>query len=523
VDVAGARVHLDASSQLEIAAIDQGQVRLAVQQGAAYLHVYPGVSGVNFQIDTAHGAAYISQPGQYEIIAGDDQNPASLSVIEGQAQFVGQNTSLALQAGQRGNITPDNQSSVDAAQLDDFVRMVQQQEQPYQQQVAQTAQYVSPQQTGYQDLARYGQWDQAPEYGAVWYPQAVPANWAPYRYGHWAYVAPWGWTWVDDAPWGFTPFHYGRWVQVGPRWGWIPGARVARPVYAPALVSFFDLGGVGINLSLGWVPLGPNEVYVPYYRHSPRYVRAVNITNVHNETTIINVVNKKTVINHNKYVNYRGATSASRDVMAGGRPVGQAWNKNGKAKLDQQWAKAKPEQEIAFRPSQPETPAPQAPSDKNWSKTGKPNNNGANPKNNGPEPYLPPVNGASMRFEAPSGKPQGAMPAVNGPAEPQSSKNKKRYPQPPAIAPAAASKPAVPQQNQLEQPASKRSQWKVQQQKPQAEPQFVPRQNQSKQQWKQQGQPSKPRAEKAPDGGQAQQNQRKKPAQNCGQQGACQQ
>ena len=25
--------------------------------------------------------------------------------------------------------------------------------------------------------------------------------------------APWGWTWVDDAPWGFAPFHYGRWVN----------------------------------------------------------------------------------------------------------------------------------------------------------------------------------------------------------------------------------------------------------------------------------------------------------------------
>ncbi len=41
--------------------------------------------------------------------------------------------------------------------------------------------------------------------GTVWYPQSVPTNWAPYRDGHWAYVAPWGWTWIDDAPWGFNP------------------------------------------------------------------------------------------------------------------------------------------------------------------------------------------------------------------------------------------------------------------------------------------------------------------------------
>ena len=24
------------------------------------------------------------------------------------------------------------------------------------------------------------------------------------------YVRP-GWTWVDDAPWGWAPYHYGRW------------------------------------------------------------------------------------------------------------------------------------------------------------------------------------------------------------------------------------------------------------------------------------------------------------------------
>jgi hypothetical protein len=554
VDVAGARIHLDASSQLEVTAIDQGQVQLAVPQGAAVIRVYPGVSGVNFQINTAHGTATINQPGQYEIVAGDDQHPASLSVIEGQAQFVGQNANMALQAGQRGTITPDNQSAVDAAQPDDFVRFVQQQEQPYQQQVAQTAQYVSPQQTGYQDLARYGQWSQAPQHGAVWYPQAVPANWAPYRDGHWAYVAPWGWTWVDDAPWGFTPFHYGRWVQVGHRWGWVPGERAARPVYAPALVSFFDLGGVGINVSLGWVPLAPEEVYVPTYRHSPRYVRAVNITNVHNETTIINVVNKKTVINVNNYRNYRGATSASRDEMEHGRAIGPSWSKNDKAKSDQQWAHAKPDQEVAFRPqdgqqgnrqpakgpkfnpqiqyqnAQPNVPNVQA--QKTWNNDGRPNtsnvpksftpqpqppkdwSNTGKPKNNigKPQPVLPPANVASQK----SAIPQAPAPA-NVPVAPKPSKSKKNS-QSPEIFPAAAPKPPV--QPQKEEQTSKQAQ-KAQQQQFAPQPQH---QQPSKQQWKQQGQskPNQPSG-KAPQGNQGQTQQRK-PTQNCGQQpgAACQ-
>ena len=44
----------------------------------------------------------------------------------------------------------------------------------------------------------------------------------------------WGWTWIDDAPWGYAPFHYGRWAHVRNRWCWVPGPRHVRAVYAPA-------------------------------------------------------------------------------------------------------------------------------------------------------------------------------------------------------------------------------------------------------------------------------------------------
>ncbi len=46
--------------------------------------------------------------------------------------------------------------------------------------------------TGYADLGGYGDWRGSPQYGAVWYPSQVPADWAPYRDGRWIWVAPWG-------------------------------------------------------------------------------------------------------------------------------------------------------------------------------------------------------------------------------------------------------------------------------------------------------------------------------------------
>ena len=144
-----------------------------------------------------------------------------------------------------------------------------------------SSRYVSPEMTGAEDLDRHGRWEQHQEYGAVWFPLEVRAGWAPYQQGRWVWVRPWGWTWVDEAPWGFAPFHYGRWVSYRGRWGWCPGDYVARPVYAPALVAWVGGPHLGISINIGgptvgWVPLAPRERYVPHYRHTPVYIDRVN-------------------------------------------------------------------------------------------------------------------------------------------------------------------------------------------------------------------------------------------------------
>ncbi len=142
--------------------------------------------------------------------------------------------------------------------------------------------YIPREVVGYQQLDPYGSWAQDPSYGAVWYPRVTVADWAPYRYGHWEWISPWGWTWIDDAPWGFAPFHYGRWAMIGSRWAWVPGRMGPRPVYAPALVAFVGGGGVNFSLSIGggdgigWFPLGPGEAWQPTYRVSTLYLDNVN-------------------------------------------------------------------------------------------------------------------------------------------------------------------------------------------------------------------------------------------------------
>ncbi len=117
--------------------------------------------------------------------------------------------------------------------------------------------------------------------------------------------------------------------RIGGRWGWYPGAEVGIapvPVYAPALVTFFGVGavvGIGVGAALaggriGWFPLGPREVYRPWYHASDRYVRQVNVTHVTNVTSITTVNRNVTV---NNFANRGGATVVPTSALTESRPV----------------------------------------------------------------------------------------------------------------------------------------------------------------------------------------------------------
>jgi hypothetical protein len=124
-------------------------------------------------------------------------------------------------------------------------------------------------------------------------------------------------------------------VNVSNRWGWVPGPRNVRPVYAPALVAFVGGSGWSVSISLGggspigWFPLGPREVYVPSYQASHDYFKRVNVTNtVISNTTITNVYknySSNTInVNHVNYVNRTVAgavTAVPSNVFVNAQPV----------------------------------------------------------------------------------------------------------------------------------------------------------------------------------------------------------
>lgn len=274
---------LNERSRVEFATIDDRRVDLRVDGGSLAVSVLDRDQAGDIAIATPDGVVRFATTGRYRIDVYADST--ELSVLAGQASLDDHGRIQQVGPGQEAVLYSDGRHSLGSNRdQDPFDLWVAERENATL--AGPARRHVSPRMTGYSDLDAYGEWSSAPDYGTVWYPRGVADDWAPYRYGRWAWVDPWGWTWVDDSPWGFAPFHYGRWALVYGRWCWVPGAYVATPVYAPALVAWVGSGGWSLSFgfgsgpAIGWFPLGPREVFVPSYRYSATYIRQINVTHV---------------------------------------------------------------------------------------------------------------------------------------------------------------------------------------------------------------------------------------------------
>jgi hypothetical protein len=332
--VGSTAIRLASETSLTFLELDDRVLQLRLAQGSALVRVRHFDDDDTIEIDTPNLAFMVQRPGVYRVDVQPDGQTTIVDVYQGRGEAVGGGNNYTVLANQQASFSGDPDQGLNyeidrISSPDWFTSWAFDRDRREEQ--SQAANYVSPEMTGYEDLDDNGRWSYAGNYGPVWYPTNVPAGWAPYRYGHWAWVAPWGWTWVDDASWGFAPFHYGRWVAIGGGWAWVPGPVAAHPVYAPALVAFvggaagFHFGG---GVGVAWFPLGPGEVFVPAYHVSRAYVNQVNVTNtVVNVTQVTNVYNTYTTTNVNNvnritYVNQTTAvTAVSRDTFVNARPV----------------------------------------------------------------------------------------------------------------------------------------------------------------------------------------------------------
>ena len=327
--------------------LDDRTVQIRLTEGTVNVRVRRIDESQVLEVDTPNLAFNVLRPGSYRINVNEDGDTTIVNVRDGQGEVTGGGSAYPIHAGQSATFQGSDQLIADVEGYpgdDDFDRWCGDRDARWDRSTA--PRYVSDDVVGYEDLDDYGGWRPVPEYGTVWFPHTTIVGWAPYRYGHWVWVSPWGWTWVDDAPWGFAPFHYGRWVVVGGVWGWVPVAPrpavvtvgYVRPVYAPALVAWVGGPHFGVGVAVGgvaagvaWFPLGPRDVFCPAYRVGPRYVENVNVynTTIINRTQVTNIYTN-VYVNRNvtniTYQNQRVAnavTATSRASFTSAQPIGR--------------------------------------------------------------------------------------------------------------------------------------------------------------------------------------------------------
>jgi len=316
------------NSDVTLSEDTESSIAIGVAQGAVNVHCRGLWEGQSLHVDTPSGSASLDRPGEMRVDVYADEQASIFTpqtnqvIVTGAGNYYQQ--VYAGQALQLAGSNPVYPQWLEPAAYDSLDEWSMRRDRQIA--TATSFRYVNPEIAGAEELDMYGTWRPASEYGPIWFPNNVPAGWAPYHYGHWVNHEPWGWVWVEEEPWGYAPFHYGRWVNYYGRWGWVPGPVQTHPVWSPALVVFaggIHAGGVGLSV---WFPLGPGEPYHPWYHCSPAYVDRVNITNIA-ESQRVHV--QKTYVNINvtniTYVNRTVGVSAMReDDFAAGRRAHQA-------------------------------------------------------------------------------------------------------------------------------------------------------------------------------------------------------
>lgn len=319
-----ASIHLGERTGFSFLNLDDNTIQIRLTEGSINMRVRELRSGETYEIDTPNLAFTVTQAGDFRLDVNENGDVTNVTAFRGEGEVVTGGQNYTVHAGDRADFSGAENPRMETGSArgpDDLDHWAMDRDAREDHSVS--SKYVSRDVTGYEDLDDHGVWRETPDYGPVWYP-TVAVGWAPYRYGHWVWIDPWGWNWVEDEPWGFAPFHYGRWAFVGGSWGWCPGPFFARPFFAPALVGF--VGGphffFGFGGPIGWFPLGFGEPFFPGFRCSRVFITNINITNTRFRDR--GVLNNP---NFHRFANQRvagGITAVPRSTFVNSQSVARA-------------------------------------------------------------------------------------------------------------------------------------------------------------------------------------------------------
>ena len=271
-------VRVPEKSLVRITTLQDSGVALSLPQGTMSIRVTDFDKDRSFfEIDIPNSTVAIQRSGTYRIDTGDkDSSEARVRVTDGgEARIYSDTSGFTLKNDRAakiylaGNNAGEWETFDASAFFDSFDNWALDRDKTIAKRLddAYYDKYYDRDIFGAEDLDGYGDWTYSRDYGYVWRPYAsaiqVYSDWSPYRYGHWRWLSPYGWTWINDEPWGWATYHYGRWVWDVNGWVWSPYGyyRPRRSWWRPALVV---INVIGSNVC--WYPLPYHSRYFDYNR-----------------------------------------------------------------------------------------------------------------------------------------------------------------------------------------------------------------------------------------------------------------
>src|SRR5882762_2737071 len=244
--IGSAAIRLSSNTGFSFLNLDDRMAQIRITEGTIDVRVRRLENDESFEIDTPNLAFSVLRPGNYKIDVNEAGDTTVVVVRDGQGEVTGGGSAYTIHSREAGTFAGIDQLDADIQRFgnddDDFDHWCRDRER--REDHSQSSRYVSSDVIGYEDLDEYGGWRPVREYGTVWFPHTTIVGWAPYRYGHWVWISPWGW----------VPCPPRREIDV----------EYVRPVYAPALVAWvggphFSIGigiGGGGGGGVAWFPLG---------------------------------------------------------------------------------------------------------------------------------------------------------------------------------------------------------------------------------------------------------------------------
>jgi hypothetical protein len=297
-------LRLDENSYLKISTLRDEGIAVSLPQGIMSVRLLEFDKDRSyFEIDAPQTTVSVQKYGLYRIDSGDRNNSEVRVAVtdNGQAKIYSDNSGFTLKNGRSAKIFLDGNNqgeweTSDASRyVDEFDNWVLDRDAKTAKRLQQANydKYYDRDMYGAEDLNDYGEWIYTKKYGNVWRPYRSSLSnyrdWSPYRYGHWRYIPPFGWTWVNDESWGWATYHHGRWIYDDGDWCWTPYTyyRPSRSWWFPALVYVVYIGN-----NICWYPSGYYDRWYDYnHGHRGRgnggYGYGGN-TIINNNTIIIN-------------------------------------------------------------------------------------------------------------------------------------------------------------------------------------------------------------------------------------------